>query len=171
MFLGYCEIRFNDWALYFRYVGAGWGENQTGGMNINPLTIFTSFTWHRYIPLRISNLIIVTLPFVILLLAIALIRYRKSMSYFHIPIVVTVLILFYFYSTLGNFDYFRNYDITRRMLPLVALLTLLAMLLVNRNYHRVGFVALILGLLGLVSIQFYAQMYMLNAFKIGTWVS
>jgi len=171
LFLSYCEIRFGDWALYFRYVGAGWGGNTAGGLNINPFTIFQSFSWHEYIPLRVSNLVIIILPFVILLLAVAALHYGKSMNYFHIPVVVTVLILFYLYSTLGNDNDFRNYNITRHMFPLIALLTLLAMLLVNRSFHRTGFVAVTLGLLSLIFIQSYAQMYMLDAFRIGNWVS
>ena len=171
VFLVYCEIRFGDWALYFRYVGAAWGGSEAGGLNINPVAIFNSFSWHEYIPLRVSNLVIVILPFVILLLAVALTRYRKSMNYLHIPVVITVLALFYLYSTLSNDNDFRNYNVTRHMFPVVALLSLLMMLLVNRNYHRVGLFASILGLLSLISIHSYAQTYMLNAFKIGNWVS
>jgi len=170
LFLIYCQLTFNDWALYFRYVSAGWGGGELSGLRYNPLSVFANFTWHQYIPVRVSNLVIVTLPAAILLLSVAMIRRRSQMFFLFLPVLIVAAFLYYFYSTLGNFDR-RNFDIARQMFPVVAFMTLLTMLLVKPSNQRIRHSLLVVGLLAVIVFQFYAQFYMLDALAVGGWVS
>lgn len=170
LFFVYCQLTFNDWALYFRYVGSSWGGGEVSGLRYDPLSVFANFTWHQHIPVRISNLVIVTLPAAILLLFVAMIRRRPQLYFLFIPVMIVVAFLYYFYSTLGNFDR-RNYDIARQMLPVVAFMTLLAMLWIKPSQHRGRLSLLVVALLTVIALQFYAQFHMLDALTVGGWVS
>ena len=170
-FLVYCEIRFDDWAIYFKYVGTAWGGTQEGGVSLNPFRIFTGFQWHEYIPLRISNLIVISLPWFILILGAVAFHKRNTTSFPHVALIFTIVALYYFYSTTGNSSHFQNFNIARHMLPVVALLTLSAIPFFNQDIRQDKLAGLILALGGLVAVQFYAQLEMLKALKIGNWVS
>ncbi len=169
-FLIFCEIQFGDWALYYHYVGSAWAGGANSGMSINPLSIFTHFEWHTHLPIRVSNILMVTLPGIILILAIVLRKIIPGTRHLFIALLITNLILFYFYSTLGNTGEFRNFNITRHMLP-VYILTGISAMLVPQRYSKPIKIILNLSLVGLISLSFYYQIAMLNVFKVGGWVS
>ena len=170
-FLLYCELRFDDWALYFRYVGSAWGTGSENGLSLNPLRIFTGFSWHENLSVRISNIIVISLPAVIAALGAVSWRFGDRLRHFSIAVLATALLLFYFYSVPGNNDKLLNFNIMRHMLPVVALLTLLAMSMPLSRLRRAPAGAIALGLLALVYLQFHFQMKMFDAFKFGYWVS
>ena len=170
-FLVYCEVRFDDWALYFRYVISGWSSDRGGIIFLDPLDIFRTFNWHQHFPIRVSNVILVILPGIVFVLTIALIRYRKGLYFLFVPVALTISLLFYNYGALGNSSGFQNYNIMRHMVPVVALITMLTLLLIDETRHRTLSTFLFLIFLSLISIGLYSQIQALNAFKIGSWVS
>lgn len=168
-FFLYSEIRFGDWALYFRYVGSAWGSD--GTLRLNPLHLVTNFSWHDILAVRLSNVIAVTMPLAIGVVAAVSLRFAVQTRYLSLAILGTVLMLFYVYTVPGNNGQFTNFNLMRHMLPLVALLVLLAMTLPlsKLKQQTAGIIALVL--LGLVYLQFHFQMEMFHAFKFGYWVS
>ncbi len=170
-FLVYCEWRFGDWALYFRYVGAAWAGEAAGPLRLNPLIVFSAFSWHEILALRISNLVAAGLPFVILALAIVASRCAGSRRHLAAALLFAIVALFYFYSTPGNGGFVVNMNIMRHMLPVVALLAMLAMALPLGRLERPWAYALGGALLALVAIEFFGQFLMFAEFRYGYWVS
>lgn len=170
-FLLYSELRFGDWALYFRYVSAGWDSADASPVSFNPLHAFAEFSWHDNLSLRISNLVVVTLPLAIVALAAFAWRYAGDRRHLAIALLATLLMMFYLYSTPGNSGQIVNMNIMRHMLPLVALLAMLAMSLRLERLPRNALVAVSGGLLVLVMLEFYFQVQMFHAFRFGYWVS
>ncbi len=170
-FLLYCELRFGDWALYFRYVSAGWSGADARPISFNPLLAFAGFSWHENLSLRISNLVIVSLPVAIVGLAALAWRFAGDNRHFAIALLATLLVLFYFYTTPGNAGLLVNMNIMRHMLPVVALLAMLAMSLPLAQLPRNALVAVSGGLFVLVALEFYHQVLMFQAFRFGYWVS
>ena len=170
-FLLYSEVRFGDWALYFRYTGSAWGADAASGLSLNPLLIFSGFTWHENLAVRISNLIVITMPFVIASVAFVTLRFSDQAKHLYLAVIAAILMLFYLYSVPGNNSQFPNFNIMRHMLPLVALLILLVMTLPLSKLKQQTAGAIALGLLALVYLQLHFQVKMFHAFKFGYWVS
>ena len=170
-FFAYSYFAFGQWDLYLRYVSGGWNYSVANHINLNPAVIFTSFTWPGYLPMNMSNVLLVLSPLIFIVLTVLVFRRAEKYQSLVPALLITAFFYYYFYAVVGHTPESVHGDFLRHMLPVIAMVVLaLAIIFGNTENTRIRNCAI--AAFSLLSVTgFYLQHKLYELFSVGLWVS